>query len=469
MTTSAVSAPFHEPPQEPLDFVRAALESARVRGAVSVVSLPAPFAPLETILDAAPDEGGVLWSPPEGPSFAAIGAAATLAAAGAGRGEQIRGLAEALFSRVEHSTFGDHAPPSVRCFGGLSFQPGSATHEPWSAFGDARFVLPRFCYARRGDRAWLSIAAPPEESATEAMRRTLVATASTILRALETASRAPATSQSSRPPPRRVLGRTETSETDFEALVREIVLRIGQREFEKVVIARRTMLSFDGPVSVTAVLRDLAETSEHCTRFAFRFGKVTFLGATPERLVRKEGLVIDTEALAGSSDAARAAELMRSPKEREEHDLVVRELVRALSPLCVALDHPPAPVVRVLRHLLHLTTPIRGRLARPVHALDLAVRLHPTPAVGGVPGPDAVRFITEHEPVERGWYASPIGWFDASGDGEFAVGLRAGALVSDKAYLYAGGGIVRDSDPESEYAETRLKLATLSAALHVAQ
>jgi isochorismate synthase len=299
------------------------------------------------------------------------------------------------------------------------------------------------------------------------MRRALVATASSILRALEAAARA--APPSTRHSPRRVIDRAETSETDFEALVREIVARIGEREFEKVVIARRSMLSFDGPVSVTSVLRDLAETSEHCTRFAFRFGKVTFLGATPERLIRREGLAIETEALAGSADAARAAELMRSPKEREEHDLVVREIVRGLSPLCAALDHPPAPVVRVLRHLLHLTTPIRGRLVRPVHVLDLVLRLHPTPAVGGVPGPDAVRFITEHEPVERGWYASPIGWFDAAGDGEFAVGLRAGALVSDKAYLYAGGGIVRDSDPASEYAETRLKLATLSAALHVAQ
>jgi isochorismate synthase len=251
--------------------------------------------------------------------------------------------------------------------------------------------------------------------------------------------------------------------------VQDIVERIGRGEFEKVVIARRSTLSFEGAVDATAVLADLAETSEHCTRFAFRVGDVSFVGATPERLIRKSGVSIDTEALAGSSDGARGAELMRSPKEREEHDLVVREIVRALSPLCVTVTRPPAPELRVLRHLLHLTTPIRGRLARAMHVLELVQRLHPTPAVGGVPGADAVRFITEHEPAPRGWYASPIGWFDASGDGEFAVGLRSGALVGDRAYLYAGGGIVKDSDPASEYDETRLKLATLSAALHVAQ
>jgi isochorismate synthase len=272
-----------------------------------------------------------------------------------------------------------------------------------------------------------------------------------------------------RAPMRSVVGRNETSEAEYRALVQNIVERIGRGEFEKVVIARRSTLSFEEPVDPMSVLRDLAETSEHCTRFAYRFGKMSFVGATPERLIRRRGLSIDTEALAGSSDAAQAAELMRSPKEREEHDLVVREIVRALAPLCVTLDHPPAPEVRVLRHLLHLTTPIRGRLARPAHVLELVQRLHPTPAVGGVPAAGAVRFITENEPVPRGWYASPLGWFDADGDGEFAVALRSGALVGQRAYLYAGGGIVKDSDPASEYAETRLKLATLSAALHVAQ
>jgi isochorismate synthase len=338
---------------------------------------------------------------------------------------------------------------------------------PWTTFGDARFVFPRLCYARQGERAWLTVAAQPDEIATEAGRRAVVAQASTLLAALHAASRG--SQPAVRPSPRHVVDRQETSEADFRALVQGIVEKIGEGEFEKVVIARRTALSFDGPVSASAVLRDLAETSEHCTRFAFRFGKVTFVGATPERLIRRKGLSIATEALAGSSDAAQAVELMHSPKEREEHDLVVREIVRALAPLCVSLDHPPAPELRVLRHLLHLTTPIRGHLARPVHVLDLVSRLHPTPAVGGVPVAEAVRYITQHEPAERGWYASPIGWFDAAGDGEFAVGLRSGALQANTAYLYAGGGIVRDSDPASEYAETRLKLATLSAALHVAQ
>ena len=465
MTTSAASIPLQKTPVEPLDFLKHALDMAKGRGGFTTVSLVAPLAPLEAVIELAGPDGAVLWNPPEGPAFAALGAAETFVGSGATRTEEIRAHAEAFFGRLEHvSQAGD--VPSLRCFGGLSFPPGSAAREPWTSFGDARFVFPKLRYGRSGDRAWLSVTARPEETASDAARRALVAVATTVLGALQAASRA---GSPARPAARRVVTRDETSEGEYRSLVHEIVERIGRGEFEKVVIARRSTLSFDSSVDATSVLRDLAETAEHCTRFGFRVGDVSFVGATPERLVRKDGLAIDTEALAGSSSAAQAAELLRSPKEREEHDLVVREIVRGLAPLCVSLNHPPAPELRVLRHLLHLTTPIRGRLARPVHVLELVQRLHPTPAVGGVPRADAVRFIAEHEPSERGWYASPIGWFDAAGDGEFAVGLRSGAIVGEKAYLYAGGGIVKDSDPASEYAETRLKLATLSAALHVAQ
>jgi menaquinone-specific isochorismate synthase len=467
MTTSAVSAPLVKSPLEAVEAMRLGLDSARAYGAPTMISVPAPVAPLEAFLEGAPEEPGFLWSPPEGPSFAGLGAVETFVGRGQPRGEQIRRQSDAVFGRLEHASFGDDAAPRARCFGGFSFQPGSAVDKPWVDFGDARFVLPRFRYATHGHRAWLSVTVRPEEATSENTRRILTTNASTLLGVLNTAAReAP---PKSRPEPRRVLGRDETSEGEYRSLVQSIVDRIAQGEFAKVVISRRTRLSFAEPVNVSGVLRDLGETSEHCTRFAFRFGGVTFLGASPECLIRREGLSIATQALAGSSEGARAHELMQSPKEREEHELVVREIVRVLSPLCTALDYPAVPDVRVLRHLLHLTTPIRGRLARPVHVLDLVLGLHPTPAVGGVPAADAVRFITRHEHSERGWYASPVGWFDAEGDGEFAVGLRSGALVADEAYLYAGGGIVRDSDPASEYAETRLKLAALSAALHVAQ
>jgi isochorismate synthase EntC len=124
--------------------------------------------------------------------------------------------------------------------------------------------------------------------------------------------------------------------------------------------------------------------------------------------------------------------------------------------------------VHRLRTVLHLRTPIRGRLREASHVLALVEKLHPTPAVGGVPTEAAIDFITRHEPDERGWYAGPVGWFDAVGDGRFVVALRSGVVAGKRAELYAGAGIVRDSNAPSEFAETRWKLAALLGALGVA-
>jgi isochorismate synthase EntC len=117
--------------------------------------------------------------------------------------------------------------------------------------------------------------------------------------------------------------------------------------------------------------------------------------------------------------------------------------------------------------VVHLLTPIHARLREPAHVLELVEKLHPTPAVGGVPRPEALSFIAEHEPDERGWYAGPIGWFDAAGDGEFAVALRSGLLDGPRAHLYVGAGIVLQSHAQSEFFETALKLRTLLLALGV--
>lgn len=266
---------------------------------------------------------------------------------------------------------------------------------------------------------------------------------------------------------RRVVTRSEASADEWQALVEAVRGRIVRGDVEKVVLARCSELVFDSAPDPAEVLSELVTSSEHCTRFAFRQGRATFLGASPERLVRRTGLAVDTEALAGSNRPDRATELLESAKEHAEHAPVLREIVKNLAPLCAELDYPRVPEVRALRHLLHLRTPIRGRLLSPMHVLELVERLHPTPAVGGTPAAEAVRLILESEPSARGWYAAPIGWFGPDGDGEFAVALRSGMLVGERAYLYAGGGIVRDSDPAAEYAETRLKLAALSTALRV--
>ena len=233
------------------------------------------------------------------------------------------------------------------------------------------------------------------------------------------------------------------------------------------VTARRVVLELEPRPKAERVLARLRSEAPACTRFAIRRAGVVFLGATPERLIARRGELVETEALAGSIRAehtARARELLQSSKDRTEHELVVREIVAALAPLTSELELAKEPEVRTLRHLLHLRTPIRGRLSEPRHVLELVERLHPTPAVGGVPTAAALDWIRNHEPDQRGWYAGPFGWFDPSGDGEFVVALRSGVLDAHRLYLYAGNGIVRASRAEAEWAETRLKLAALLAA-----
>lgn len=461
MTTPAVSLRGPTPAGA---FLGAAFDAARDPSSIIAASVRAPIAPLDALLTACPGEDAFLWDPREGMSFAVAGVAAALEATGLRRMQHIKERASELWPRVSVSAL-DGGAPAPRCFGGFSFQPGQLRAEPWFGFGDARFFLPRFSYARGRDGAYLTVCAVPEDLRSETSRRSLVASAERLLASLEEASTNPVRRAKK---PLKVRARTEVSESDFRALVERALRRIEAGDLEKVVVARCTKLSFDSPIEVCDVLREL-ESSEYCTRFAVRLANCTFLGASPERLVRLSGLVVDTEALAGSGDAEGATALLESHKERVEHDLVVEEIVEKLSPLVSSLDYPKTPEVRALRHLVHLRTGIHGRLDHPAHVLDLVSRLHPTPAVGGLPSAMAQQFIVESEPVSRGWYASPIGWFDRAGDGEFAVGLRSGAFVGDQAYLYAGNGIVRDSDPASEYAETKLKLAAVSAALHVAR
>jgi isochorismate synthase len=210
----------------------------------------------------------------------------------------------------------------------------------------------------------------------------------------------------------------------------------------------------------------------------------TFIAATPERLVRRDGATVACDALAGSvargaaftDDAPgrsptgaddRATELLASGKDRREHDLVVSAIGTALRELGADVRVPTEPTIRTLRHVLHLHTPIAATLREPHHVLELAAALHPTPAVGGTPTRIATEWIAARESVPRGWYASPVGWFDLDGNGELAVAIRSGLVTGDRAHLWAGAGIVAGSDPDRELAETDLKLRAILGALGV--
>jgi isochorismate synthase EntC len=177
---------------------------------------------------------------------------------------------------------------------------------------------------------------------------------------------------------------------------------------------------------------------------------------------------VRTEALAGTAPTseADAEQILRdSEKDLEEHVLVVREVERRLRALASTVERPERPAIRRLPNVLHLCTPISAELDHDLHVLDVAALLHPTPAVGGVPRESAIDWILTHENTPRGWYSGPVGWLDSAGDGELSVALRSGLLVGDRAYVWAGGGIVRDSKPRAEYEEAALKLTAFLDAL----
>jgi isochorismate synthase len=198
-----------------------------------------------------------------------------------------------------------------------------------------------------------------------------------------------------------------------------------------------------------------------------------FVGATPERLVQAQDGNIYTMALAGSAPrGATPAEderignaLLQSEKNRTEHAIVVGQVEAVLAQHCHHVEVAREPRLLKLKNVQHLETPVKGTLLPQRCILDVIADLHPTPAVGGFPREDALATIRRVEQLDRGWYAGPLGWIGASGHGEFAVALRSGLIEQSEATLFAGCGIVGDSEPRSEYEESRLKLQVMLRSL----
>ena len=260
---------------------------------------------------------------------------------------------------------------------------------------------------------------------------------------------------------------------EWQATVARLAGAVGRGRMDKVVLARRVDALGDQPIDVPAVLRRLESSAPESTIFAVTRSGRTFLGATPERLAWVAGDTFATVALAGSAQRAvdpqaddrLADDLLASEKEREEHRVVVDELRGTLEPLAASLDISVVPHVVRFRHVQHLETPIRGTLEEPRGVLPLVAALHPTPAVGGAPRELALELIEEQEKLDRGWYAGPFGWVDRHGDGEFVVAIRSGVVQGREASLFAGCGIVADSDPAREWDESEMKLRALASAL----
>jgi salicylate biosynthesis isochorismate synthase/menaquinone-specific isochorismate synthase len=345
---------------------------------------------------------------------------------------------------------------------GFAFSPRGGSDPLWSSLPPALGVLPEISIARGPDGAFLtaSIFLEPGVDPDDLMRR-----ASGRLGSLRAAVLTPADPHPSGAT--RIIGRYPPHR--YERIVAAAVERIRSTSIEKVVLARELTVEAPAahdPAALIGALRDLFPS---CFCFCFGTGQAAFLGASPELLVRRSGPVAATVALAGTT--SRSADpavddhlgeaMLRSPKVRDEHGIVVRRIERTLRPHAVWVHAEAQPFVVKIGNLQHLATPIRAQLAESHSAVELAGFLHPTPAIGGEPRAPALELIQELEGIDRGWYTGPVGWMDAAEDGEFCVGLRS-ALVRDReAHLFAGCGIVADSDPTAELQESELKFEAL--------
>lgn len=468
--------------------LRAVLEEARrrarERGRPVVASAVFPAPPIDPLLVFARGEGvardRLFWARPRaGYSMAGVGSASTLAATASAEDEGAARAFEPIWRRLCSDAVVD-APADTfgvgpLLTGGFAFDPQRPSTPPWSEFASGgKLVLPRYLLTVVDGAHWLTVNAVVEANSylDAELEQARLALPQLLARP------GPAEGPEARPHGTgTAVHVAESVDADaWKGLVRSVadeISRSGQ-DLEKVVLARAvTLRSPDGPFDEVGAVRRLRTDFPSCFVFAFASDGHCFLGATPERLVRLRDKLVSTMCLAGSirrgateaEDRELGDALLASEKERHEHALVVRGLRAALAEVCDEIAPVSTPVLLKVRNVQHLLTTVVGRVKDGRTILDVVHYLHPTAAVGGLPSETALRVIREREGLDRGWYAGPIGWLDARGEGEFAVALRCALVRDDQATLFAGCGIVADSDPQAEYAESRLKLQPMLQAL----
>jgi salicylate biosynthesis isochorismate synthase/menaquinone-specific isochorismate synthase len=347
--------------------------------------------------------------------------------------------------------------------GGFAFDPEGGGSATWSSFEPGSLFLPEVSLCRRGERCFLTVNAivgPGEDAerrGAELAARLAGLRADASLPLLDPHPTARPEISSARPP------------RAFEDAVEKATARIAAGEMQKVVLAREVIVTAAAAHDPAPIFGAMREQFPACFCFCAGTPEAAFIGASPELLVRRSGAGVSTVALAGSTrrssdpavDDHLGERLMRSDKDRREHRIVAERIVRRLRPHAVWVEAGPEPEIVRVANIQHLATPVIAQLAEPRSAIELAGMLHPTPAVGGEPWPDAAAALTELEQMDRGWYAAPLGWMDATEDGEFCVALRSALLRDRDAHLFAGVGVVAGSDPESELAETETKLQAM--------
>jgi menaquinone-specific isochorismate synthase len=351
-------------------------------------------------------------------------------------------------------------------FGGFSFDPLNSHESEWSHFPEAYFAVPSFQLIIKGDQACVSINLITKAEETFDQFEALRKERDRLIHAAQVMER---------PKYEKPLAveRTEIKKEQYLDSINKVTALIKAEQAEKVVIARSLRLDFDQPLSASSALYQVSEEQPESFLFGLEAETQFFFGATPERLVKVKDSQALSTCLAGSTPRGKTVEkdaelgkaLLNDSKNRSEHQYVVNMISEVFAGHTSQLYVPKTPKLMKIRDIQHLYTPVEGKLNSGSTLFDLVRDLHPTPALGGEPKQEALDLIRQYETMNRGYYAAPVGWIDAKGDGEFAVAIRSALLNEKEAYLYAGGGIVEDSTPDSEYDETWVKFRPMLRAL----
>jgi isochorismate synthase len=376
---------------------------------------------------------------PDGDEVASLGVAVRFGAAGNDRFGQLEGQLARLPELAE----------GARIAVGFSFSPQGPSEPEWDGFGAADAVLPTVALVKVGGDSRLVVAIPRGSEATS------------TLDVLSKLQRVP---EPELPDPGVHTVESVPSTIQWQSEVAEAVGAIEAGSFEKVVLARSVQVHSEKATDPFALVHHLGLANPHCYIYAVLAGDSAFVGASPELLLARSGRGIQINPLAGSArrgkgedDVAVGEQLLASTKDRAEHAIVVDDLIARLDGLTNHLDYPEQPSLRRMATVQHLSTEIRGTLDEGVSTFDVLKSIHPTPAVGGTPRPEALAFIDKAEGIDRGWYSGGVGWLSLDGEAQIALALRCALVNGTTSRLYAGNGIVAESDPAAELVETRLK------------
>ncbi|PGZ99177.1 isochorismate synthase [Bacillus pseudomycoides] len=395
--------------------------------------------------------------------FAGVGSAFTIANSSNKRFQNARQEWERLKSEavIHRDTYEFGTGPLL--FGGFAFDPRKERTDLWKSFHDTTLQLPAFLLTVKNEKTWLTVnrfvsgndcAEQIYEELQNAEEQLLQQSKHSFVEENVT-----------------ILSKVEVEPGKWLQAIERVQEEMKRGAVQKVVLAREMQLVMDKDVDSASVLAALRIGQPDCYVFAFDYKGTCFLGATPERLLRKEGETYTSMCLAGSIGRGASEEetkengyeLLHDEKNLAEHDYVVDMIRSVLTRHCETVDIPYEPQLLKTKNLLHLYTPVQANGNGDL--LSMIEELHPTPALGGTPREEALKLIREVELLDRGLYGAPIGWIDEQGNGEFAVALRCGLLSGKQASLFAGCGIVIDSKPHLEYEETRLKFKPMLSAL----